>query len=37
MVCPEPIYRVLAMNFLPVVADAAPTETKHTAPDKNQL
>ena len=37
LVCPEPIYRVLAMNFLPVVADAEPTETKHTTPDKKQL
>jgi len=35
LVCPEPIYRILAMNFLPVVADAAPTETRPASP-KNQ-
>ena len=36
LVCPEPIYRVLALNFLPEAPAPAPTETKQTPPDKSQ-
>ncbi len=36
LVCPEPVYRVLAMNFLPGEPASAPTATEHTPQDKTQ-
>ncbi|MFQ5644839.1 MAG: chloride channel protein [Thiogranum sp.] len=36
LVCPEPIYRVLAMNFLPEIPGSAPADAKSAAADKNQ-
>jgi len=36
LVCPEPVYRVLAMNFLPSAPDPAPVESEPAASDKSQ-
>ncbi len=36
LVCPEPVYRVLAMNFLPSVPDPAPVESEPAPSDKSQ-
>jgi H+/Cl- antiporter ClcA len=36
LVCPEPIYRVLAINFLPEAPVSAPAEPTPTPPAKSQ-